>query len=170
MGKPLDFDPLNVQIRDLRLGFFVDYNFKTYEITAGSEVQMKDYSFRVMKMDAADEIFWMMVENGTDTAVVETVDASLVDSDIPMLMQNFGKAPSRITYKEIEYSCISQGDGKFRDLTKNAMDWNRTTCWKYIGNGGNNLLYVVQKGVSTFEAIVAVKVAPSDFSNFLPKM
>ena len=28
MGKPLNFDPLNVQIRDLDMGFFVDYNFK----------------------------------------------------------------------------------------------------------------------------------------------
>ena len=143
---------------------------KTYEITAGTEVQMKDYSFRVMKMDAADEIFWMLVENGTDTAVVESVDAALVDADIPGLMQNFAKPPSRLTFKDVEYSCIGQGDGKYRDLTKNAMDWNRSSCWKYAANGGNNLLYIIQKGASTFEAVVGTKVAPSDFSNFLPKM
>jgi len=168
-GKPLDFDPLNVQIRDLRIGFFVDYNLKTFEITGGFEVTTKEGSFRFMKMDAADEIFWLLVENGTETYIAQSAEVNMVNPGIPAIMQNFGKAPAGLNYRDILYSCMNQSDGKFRDLVKNAMDWNKATCWKYSGNEGTELLLVLQKGQNTFEAWTAKKTDATEFSNFLPR-
>jgi hypothetical protein len=169
-GKPLDFDPMNVQIRDLRPGFFVDYNFKTFEITGGFEYSMKDYSFKTMKLDSSNEVVWLLIENGTDTFLMETVPLASIDGNLQNLMSNFGKPPAQITYKDNVYSIDNQSDGRFRDLQKNAMDWSRSSCWKYRSGDGNMRLYAIQKGQSTFDGIAAIMVSAGEFSNFLPKI
>jgi hypothetical protein len=169
-GKPLDFDPMNVQIRDLRPGFFVDYNFKTFEITGGFEYSMKDYSFKTMKLDSGNEVVWLLIENGTDTYLFENVPVETLDANLQNIMSNFGKAPSQIVFKEATYTFENQSDGKYRDLLKNAMDWSRSSCCKYKSADGSMRLYAAQKGQSTFEGIVAKTVNAGEFSNFLPKV
>lgn len=169
-GKPLDFDPLNVQIRDLRPGFFVDYNFKTFEITGGFEFSLKEYSFKALKFDAADQILWILIENGMDTFIMEQHSLAEIDPGMQDMMSNFAKAPSGVTFKGNTFSLVNQGDGKFRDLSKNAMDWNRLTCWKFQGGEGNSRVYALQKGQGTFEAISAVSIPSGELSNFLPKI
>jgi hypothetical protein len=169
-GKPLDFDPLNVQIGDLRPGFFVDYNFKTFEITAGFEYALKDYSFKALKFDAADEVIWVALENAMNTYLMETVGIGVINPELQNMMSNFGKPPATLTYKDVIYNLNNQGDGRYRDLLKNAMDWSRLTCWKYVAADGSSTLYALQKGQSNFEAIVAKPVGVGEFSNFLPKI
>lgn len=168
-GKPLDFDPLNVQLRDLRPGFFVDYNFKTFEITAGFDFTLKEYAFRTMKLDAGDEVVWLLIENGTDTFVVESVSLTVINAELQSLMANFGKPSGQLSYKDVNFSFENQSDGKFRDMIKNAMDQNRCTCWKYRSDNGSNRLFAIQKGQNTFEGLVAKSVNSVEFSNFLPK-
>jgi hypothetical protein len=169
-GKPLDFDPMNVLIRDLRPGFFLDYNFKTFEITGGFEYNMKDYSFKTMKLDSSDEVVWLLIENGTETFLFESVPLVSLDANLQNLMSNFGKPPAQITYKDSTFTIDNQSDGRFRDLQKNAMDWSRSSCCKYRSADGSMRLYAVQKGQSIFEGIVAKTVNAGEFSNFLPKI
>lgn len=168
-GKPLDFDPLNVQIGDLRPGFFVDYNFKTYEITGGFEYSLKEYSFKALKFDAADHVMWVVIQNAMDTFLAENVSLTAVNPELQTLMANFGKPLSTVRFNEADFAISAQGDGKFRDLSKNAMDWNRLACWKYA-SGDGTLLFALQKGQNTFEALLAKPVNAGEFSNFLPKI
>lgn len=169
-GKPLDFDPLNVKIGDLRPGFFVDYNFKTFEITAGFEYALKDYAFKALKFDAADEILWVVLENASETFLMESVGMAVINPELQNMMSNFGKPPATLTYKEVMYNFSNQSDGKFRDLLKNAMDWSRMACWKYAAADGSAVLYALQKGQNNFEVIIAKPINSGEFSNFLPKI
>ena len=170
MPKRPGFDPLNILIADLDIGFFLDYNFKSFEITDGIEVKIKDYCIRVMKLDASDQQLWLMVENETSTALAERLDAALVNNEIPSIMENFGKAPATLEFRDVKYKLISAGDGRYRDLKANAMDWNRASGWKYGSSDGGQLLYITQMGLNVFEAIIAIRINPAEFSNFLPSV
>lgn len=166
----LDFDPLNVQLKDLRPGFFTDYNYKTYQITAGFEYLLKNKSFKLLQLDSGDELIWILIENGTNTYIVESKNLAVINSDLPGMMSDFKNPPQKIDFKEEGYYFNDSSDGKFRDMAKNAMDWNRCTCWLYSNEEGNSYIYALQKGAGTFEGLLTKQTNSAEFMNFIPKI
>jgi hypothetical protein len=165
----LNYDPTNVQVKDLRKGAFLDYDLKTWEVKAQYEYDWGDryFSFEFLLATVEDKMFLHYEEDDgeLECTLTEKIRVSSIDADIPEEIRRNGVPPKEITHKGITFYRDEEGVARFRDV--DTRTWEKVVSWSYYDEAEKHVLSIEQGGETEFEAAFGLVVDESEFSNII---
>jgi len=167
------YDPTNIKITDLEMGFLVDYDLKSWKVTAVYEYDWGNNNFtREFKLDSGDDSAFLHIEDEDEIflALTRKVKIRSVDKDLPERIVKKERPPKKLEYQGVTYYRDDESYGYFKDTAKKTDDWDELISWEYYDEGEENLLNIEQWGDREFEASVGKVVKEFEFSNILPPM
>ena len=163
------YDPTNIKITDLRVGFLLDYNLDTYEVKDEFEYDWgeNEFTFEFKLVSANDECFLHIEE---DDSLILTLSRPLLISkispDVKSQIIRTDEAPNQITYNNITYYQQSEAVGYFRN-TKNK-DSDEFIAWSFIADDNKSVIEIEQWGEKEFEASIGEIIDPYSITNIFP--
>jgi len=135
------YDPSDIKIKDLRVGFIFDYDLKTWQITEEYEYDWGDnYFTREYKVEAADEINYLHIDYSDEVSMTLS--------------------------KKLKVRAL--GPGYFSDEPENDDSWVEFISWDYYDAEEKMVACVEQWGEREFEASYGVVVHDFEITNILP--
>jgi hypothetical protein len=165
------YDPSNLKIKDLRVGFMLDYNLKTWEISEEYEYDWGDQYFtREFKLDAADDTAYLHIDFNDDQSMTlsRKVNVRALGQDIPEAIMEKQSPPSKISYEGVEYFLDRKSPGYFSDDPEDDNSWTELISWDYYDSEGKLVACVEQWGEQEFEASYGKVVNEFEITNILP--
>jgi len=164
-----DFDPLaDLTLSKLKVGYLVDYDLKTWEITDycvydyGDGIRADEWEFtsgrEISYLERAedDDVEWAFAKKMPIGAIDEDVKKSIIDTEDP---------PNQITCKGKKYYLDESGAGKMR---KEGQVDAEFISWTFIDEQDENFVVIEQWGETEFETAAGHYVEEYQFTNILP--
>ncbi len=164
-------DPFtDLVLEKMRPGYLVDYELRTWEVTArhhadlGDGLRMDSWEIR-----AEGEVRYLsrIEADGTFWTLTRKVPIGMVDSKLRSYIQDNGDPPQQIDFSGVSYALDSYGGAKFFRNGHGAPI--PFLYWDYKDESGSRLLSIEQWGDIDFEAYVGGNVEEYQFSNILPR-
>ncbi|GAB4330228.1 MAG: hypothetical protein OHK0038_04430 [Flammeovirgaceae bacterium] len=164
------YDPTNINILDLRKGFVLDYDFKTWTVEEEYEYDWGDncysYGFKLVSADdtiildvnEADEVECAVLKPLAWRKIADLVEDEILTNERP---------PRKFRFEGREYFCEGEHPGYFRNVHADG-DSIEFISWDYTDDSGEHVLFIEQWGERDFEAYVGKFVPERAFSNILP--
>lgn len=162
-------DPLrDLTLSGLKPGFVVDYDLKTWQVTAQHRYDYEGDRVDEWQLSCADEVRYL--ERGEDDEVVwiltRKIPVSRINTDLRGYLRDHDDPPNTLTCDGVEYSADDTSVGKyFKDGAGPGQDF---IVWDYLNADGKRTLSVEQWSDDEFEASVGEIVEEYQFSNILP--
>ncbi|MBW1709820.1 MAG: DUF4178 domain-containing protein [Deltaproteobacteria bacterium] len=164
-------DPLSdLTLSNLKKGYFVDYDLRTWEVTACNyyefgegdvtrEWQLKDDEETIyLELESDDEQYWSLNRK---------IPFGRLGSNIKDYILENGDPPDEIVFEGETYYLDETGAGHFfKDELEPGQEFIR---WSYVDDPGKKLLDIEQWGEKDFEASVGEQVEEYQFTNILPR-
>jgi hypothetical protein len=165
-------EPLtDLRLSDLKVGYFLDYDLKTWEVVAyhyydwgdggtlTHEWQLKSADDTLyLEMESDDEVDWSVFRPIPFGRLGARVRNHIVENEDP---------PDEIVFDGTTYYLDEFGGGKF---FRNGKGQGREfLVWDYEDDAGKLYLSIEQWDEDDFEASVGVAVEEYQFSNILPR-
>lgn len=168
----LHYDPLNIKIQDIRVGFFVDYGFKTWEVTEEYEYDWGDdfFSYEFKFITGDDECFLSIdTEDGLELVLSNKIRISQIEENIEERITKKGKPPQVIIFKGKEYYRDSESAGFYRNTATTPPEKSvEMMSWDYYDDSEKFVITIEQWGEGDFEASQGKIVGEFEFSNITP--
>ncbi len=168
----LHYDPANIRLTDLRKGFVLDYDLKTWLVKEEYEYDWgNNYFSYEYKLLSSDDTLFLSVENDDELLcnLSKKINFALFDESIEKRIQKKGKPPKKITFKDKIYYRGDERPGFFRNVAITAHeDSEEFLSWEYVDNSGKYTLTIEQWGEGEFEASLGIIIDETAFSNILP--
>jgi len=171
--KESALDPLrDLTLSNLKVGYLVDYDLNTWEVTAHNRYDWGDGHFTdeweiksatetlYLEREEDDEIEWVLSKKTSIGALGPGIRAQLPEfaNDSP---------PAEISYQGKRYFLASEGAGLFlKDGKEPGIEF---LCWDYVDEAEEEVITIEQWGEQEFEASIGRYVEEYQFSNILPK-
>ncbi|MBW2062847.1 MAG: DUF4178 domain-containing protein [Deltaproteobacteria bacterium] len=169
--QPPKPDPLkDLTLSNLKKGYFVDYDLKTWEVTAANyydfgqgdvtrEWQLKNEEETVyLEMESDDEEFWSLNRKIPFGRLGPGLKDHILEHEDP---------PEEIVFDSVTFYLDETGGGHyFKDEQGPGQEFIR---WSYRDDSGKKLLDIEQWGETDFEASVGERVEEYQFTNILPR-
>jgi hypothetical protein len=169
--KPqLHYDPTNIKVTDIRPGFLLDYDLKTWEVTDEFEYDWGDEYFTYeYKLVSGSETLYLHIEAADQVYCAFTVKLPFVKlgEEVANSLRSTEQPPARISYEGIEFFRDKESVGFFRSTADE--DSVELTMWEYYDESGHQTLIVYQWDVDDFEASIGVVETDRAVSNILPR-
>jgi len=169
--KEAEIDPLrDLTLSRLRVGYLVDYEMKTWEVTAHHRYDWGDGHFSdewelksdketlYLEREEDDEIEWLLSKKIPLGQLGPHIRSHLLNQEDP---------PSEINYQGKRYLLSSEGAGLF--LKNGEGPGIEFLCWDYIDEAEEEVITIEQWGEEEFEASIGRYVEEHQFTNILPK-
>lgn len=164
------FDPLrDLQLAKLRVGYFVDYDLKTWEVTAYRKYDFGDGDMTdeweltsgrdkcYLERSEDDDVLWTVSKKIPIGATGSHVRQHIIDNDDP---------PEEIEYQNITYFLDESGPGRMFEQGRGLP--REFIYWDFIDEEGEKFVTIEQWGETDFEAATGHYVEEYQFSNILP--
>lgn len=164
------YDPTNIHIKDLRKGFLLDYDFKTWEVVEEYEYDWGDNFFTYeFKLACADDAVFLEMEDDDELylTIYRKINFSRLDDEVEEHLEKKQKPPKRIDYDRKEFFRDSQSMGYVRDMKTDT--WVEFISWVYYDDSEKHVLAINQFKDESYEASVGIVVYENQFSNILPR-
>ncbi len=164
------YDPLNIKVWDIRKGFLLDYDLKSWEVKEEFEYDWgNEYFTYEYKLEAADETIFLYIE--IDDEVVLTVSKKIpwgrLDEEVEESILEKQKPPKSIEMDGKTYYREGERPGFFKNVLSDA-DSEEFISWEYIDESEKFVLNIEQWEDNVFEASLGKYVEEREFSNILP--
>ncbi len=170
--KEADYDPTNLSVHDLKLGFMLDYDLKTWEIKEVYEYDWGNGFFtHEYKLDSGEEVQYLHVEQDDDLELTmsKKVKIRSIDEDIPEEIINNQIPPKKLFYKNKKFFRDNETPGYFRNANNNSEDaWLEFISWDYFDENAEEFITIEQWGEREFEASFGRRIKEFEISNILP--
>jgi hypothetical protein len=164
------FDPTKVKLEDLRPGWLVDFDMKTWEVIARHRYDMGDgFEMIEWELRSSNEIRYLCREedDGIYWTLMKKVPLGAIDPGLKKHILQNEDPPQRLQYEGMVYEMVSYGGAKF---FKNGMPPAIPFLyWEYESSDGTKVITVEQWGDTEFEASAGEYVEEYQFSNILPR-
>jgi hypothetical protein len=164
------YDPTNVRLNQLRVGSFVDYDLKTWQIIEGYEYDWGNDQFAdEFQLQEGKNILYLYTEE--DGEIYCTLNRRINIHDLPedvvdvMMDKDKNAPPMRIPFEGETYYRQSENIGYQR--AHNQNEWSELVSWSYTTKDEAKLMTIEQWGEEEFSASVGWKVSEYDFSNII---
>lgn len=162
----------DLTLADLKVGYMLDYDMKTWEVTAyhyydwgdggtlSHEWQLKSADDSIYLEKAADdEVEWCVCRSIPFSRLGAHVRNHILENEDP---------PDEIEFEGTSYHLDEFGGGKF---FRNGKGPGREfLVWDYEDDAGEKFLSIEQWDEDDFEAFVGIFVEEYQFSNLLPRV
>ncbi|MFQ5707511.1 MAG: DUF4178 domain-containing protein [bacterium] len=168
--KEEDFDPLkDLVLSKLRVGFYVDYDLKTWEVTAYNRYDYGEgYVTDEWELTSGREKWYL--ERAEDDDVEWTFSKKLpmgaIEGDIRQYIIEHDDAPNKIVCKGRNYFLDETGSGHLYEDGKG--DGREFIYWDFIDEADEHFVVIEQWGETEFEAAEGYYVEEYQFSSILP--
>ncbi|OHX66083.1 DUF4178 domain-containing protein [Flammeovirga pacifica] len=166
------YDPTNITIRDLRLGYIFDFEMKTFEVTGEYEYDWgdNDRSYEY-KIESATDTFFLQVDD--EDELTGTVNQSILWGKLPENVEEDilkkGKPPKSISFNGKEFFRDEKSVGYWRDVHSMSSDESTEyMCWDYYDESEKFVLCIEQHGDEAFNASLGIVEPARKFTNILP--
>ncbi len=164
-------DPLReLTLSNLKVGYFLDYDLKTWEVTAynvydfsegdkAHEWQLKSSAETVyLELETDDEDYWSWSRK---------IPFGSLGSGLKEHIQQHGDPPDEIEFEGMTYYLEETAGGHFlKDGQEPGREFLR---WSFADESGKKLLGIEQWGENDFEASAGEEVEEYQFTNILPR-
>lgn len=165
-----DFDPLaDLELAKMKVGYYVDYDLKTWEVTACNRYDYGDglYGDEWELTAGREKIF---LERTEDDEVCWSVSKKMpigkVDGNIHRYIMDNDDPPNEIVVEATSYYLDESGSAYFMKGGRGPKIG--FIQWEFIDDDEDNFIAIEQWGEEEFEAARGRYVEEYEFSNILP--
>ena len=163
-------DPFrDLVLEKMKPGYLVDYDGRTWQVTARHTYDMGDgITTEEWELRADGDIRFLCREeaDGTYWTFTRKVPLGLIDEGLRKHIERHGDPPESIEFQGARFFMDSYGGAKFhRNLEPQAQPF---LYWEYRDEDGKEILTIEQWGDIQFEACVGPLVEEYQFINILP--
>lgn len=161
-------DPLDLTLSHLKPGFVLDYDLKTWQVTAHHYYDYEGNRIDEWELTCGDDMAYLEREEDDDIAWVLTrkIRLSNIENNIRDHMRNNDDPPDELTYNGVTYYGESSAVGKyFKDSEGAGQEF---VTWDYLDESEKLTLSIEQWGDDEYDASVGEIVEEYQFSNILP--
>lgn len=166
------YDPNHIRITDIRVGFFLEYDAKTWEVVEEYEYDWGDneFSYSYLLRSANDEIYLSLEDEGElEIAVTNKIRLMKLGEDIDDYIVENERPPKTITYNGIKYYRDNESPGYYRNTATTVREESiEMITWDYYDDDEENALFIEQFGERDFEAYIGKYVEEYEFSSIIP--
>ena len=165
------YDPNNLTISDLRVGFMFDYDLKTWQISEEYEYDWGDnYFTREYKLETSDDTAYLHIDHNDEgfMTISRKLKVRALGEDIPEEIADNKRPPKKITFEGVEYLLDKESPGYFSDDPDDDQSWVEFISWDYYDSEGKLTACVEQWGEREFEASYGKVVQDFELTNILP--
>ena len=167
-----EYDPSNITLLDLRMGFVLDYQGTSWEVVAEYEYDWGDNYFTYeYKLKSSNDAIFLGIEEDDELVctVSRKIKFSSLDQDIEEHIREHEIPPKKIKYEGVKYKRETEKPGYFRDvMTTDHEDAEHFIAWEYYDQSERKVLGIEQWNENSFECWVGVLEEPYLFTNILP--
>lgn len=163
------YDPTNMKVTDLRIGFLFDYDLKTWEVMDEFEYDWGDNFFTYeYKITSGAETLYMRVEEDDQVYCIFTQKMSFGKlGDVAQQFKVQQQAPSSIHFEGISFYLERENPGFFRSTQDE--DSVEMVQWDYLDDTGKRMLIIHQWDTQDFELSLGIVETANVISNILPR-
>lgn len=169
--EALHYDPNDLKIEDLRVGFMFDYDLQTWVITEEYEYDWgNNYFTREYKLESADDIAYLHIDYSNEgfMAMSRKLKVRALGEDIPEEILEHKRPPKKIIYEGVTYFLDKESPGYFSDDPEDDNSWTEFISWDYFDADDKLVACVEQWGARDFEASHGKVVHDYEITNILP--
>jgi hypothetical protein len=165
------YDPNNMKIEDLRVGFMFDYDLHTWVIKEEYEYDWgNNYFTREYKLEAANDVAYLHIDYNDEGSMTlsRKLKVRSLGENIPEEILEKKSPPKKISYQGVDYLLDKESPGYFSDEPDNDDSWTEFISWDYYDSEEKLVACVEQWGAREFEASHGVVVQDFEITNILP--
>lgn len=167
--KDDDVDFSEPTLTSMQAGYLLDYDMKTWEVTAYATYDYDGYITREWTLRSGAEIRFL--EGGEEDgrmlwSLTAAIGLQSIEGEVAQAIRRDGDPPERLTYAGEVYEGIESSAGLYRE--GGVGEGREFVSWSYGGAGGQ-MLFVNQWGDSEFSAYAGFRVEEYQFTDILPK-
>lgn len=163
-----DIDPLDITLSDLKPGYVLDYDLKTWQVSAQHHYEYDGDRIDEWELSCADDVVYLDCEkdDGVTYTLTRKISLSEIDADIRAHIQEHDDPPDIITHNRITYEADSSSIGRYFKNSQGSGD--EFIAWDYLDESEKRILSIEQWSDDQFEASVGEIVEDYQFTNILP--
>ncbi|MDH5397596.1 MAG: DUF4178 domain-containing protein [Cyclobacteriaceae bacterium] len=171
--KEPEYDVTNLTVKDLKIGFILDYDLKSWVIKEMYEYDWGNNNFSYgFMLDSGDDVVYLDVEDKGEMylTVTRPVKMRLLGDGIKDYIIKNESPPERIVYENETYYLESDSAGYFTDITKgeNAGESASMISWELFNEDEDKVIGIIQWDERNIEASAGVVIKDYDISNIIP--
>lgn len=161
-------DLLNLNLVDLKPGYVLDYDLKTWEVTAQHLYDYEGDKVEEWELTCSDDVVYLDGEDddGFTWILTQKISLSEVDDDLKTYLDENEEPPEQIICDGVTYEAKSSSTGKFHKNRSGSGD--DFIVWDYLDVTERKVLVIEQWGDDDYETSIGKVVEEYEFSNILP--
>ena len=161
-------DPLSVTLSDLKPGYVLDYDLKTWQVTAQHYYDYEGDRVDEWELSCGDDVAYL--ERAEDDSIswglTRKIPVSNIEGNIRAHMSKYDDPPDEVTCNGVIYYGESSAVGSFH---KDGGDEGQEfIIWNYFDESGKLTLSLDQWDEDAYDASVGEVVEEYQFSSILP--
>ena len=169
--KEPSYDPNNIKVTDLDVGFVFEYDMKSWVVKNIYQYDWghNHYSYEYL-IDSGDETKFLSVDedDGLELSIGNKVKVRKIDEDLPEEISRNNKPPKKLHYDNKIFYLDEECPGFFNDLSSGKDEWDEFIAWEYYDDDEDYIITIEQWDDNEFEASYAKYVEEYEISNILP--
>lgn len=162
-------DPLkDLTLSGLKPGYVVDYDLKTWQVTAQHRYEYDGDPTDEWELTCADEVRYLEREedDGVAWTLTRKIDLKAIEEDVRAHMKTNEDPPERVTFEGTVYEADSSDVGKFYKNGEGPVQ--EFITWAYVDASEKKVLFIEQWGDDEYDASAGEVVEEYQFSDVLP--
>ena len=161
------YDPTNITLENLELGFLVDYNDSTYQVIEKFEYEWEDDSkTSEVKLESASHSFYLEVISNNELYISSKISARAIKPSATEYIKQHDNAPQEIQFENTTYYKSDDNAGYCKE--KRATEWDELLSYEFEDSTQSKFLTIDQWGEDEFEANTSESVSSQLFTQILP--
>lgn len=169
--EKLHYDPTNITVRDIRIGWFLEYDDVEWQVIEEFEYDWgnEHFSFEYLLADEKNNKIYLSLEQ--DDELVCKIFRKLRFSrlkeadEIEDMVTTIGKPPRQLTVEGIPFYRETETPGYFRNTKQQKSV--EFIVWEYVDDTEKQILNIEQWGDDEFEAAMGYIVPEYKFRHFV---
>ena len=162
----------DLRLRDLRVGYYVDYYLKTWEVKAANRYDWDGEESLEWQLASPGTTFYLQMDEDDEVSwsMSKAIAFSDLGSEIRKAIIEQGDPPEQITFGSDTYFMDEVAGGHFyaNGQTNPEARPQEMISWSYSDADGEKYLTIEQWGEQEFKAYLGWPVEEFQFSNILP--
>ncbi len=170
--EPEVLDPLSITLSDLKLGYVLDYDLKTWKVTAQHYYDYEGDRADEWELTCGDDVAYL--ERSEDDSITwgltRKIHLSDVEGDVRGHMRDHDNddPPDEVRCHGIMFYGVSSAVGSF--YKDGGDEGQKFIIWNYLDESEKHTLSIEQWDEDAFDAAVGEIVEEYQFSNILPSV
>jgi hypothetical protein len=160
----------DLTLSDLEVGYLVDYDMKTWEVSAHNYYEWGEGDIsHEWQLKSADEVVYLEKESDDEDewSLNRKIPFNRLGSEIREKIIESGDPPDEIVFEDISYFLEEMSGGQFH--ANSHSPGKELLRWSYEDDEGRRYLGIEQWGEEDFDASVGEPVEEYQFTNILPR-